>query len=254
VVVNGVINRDFIYTGWGIHNNLGFLLAMMIPSAFFLAAKYRRGWIGTVVGSVFLIFVFLTCSRSSILGGCLVYGLCVGLMLHYAKNRRHNTIALVIVLSASALIILLFHDSLYLLFSDLLQMGADPSHRNLIYAEGLKLFADKPILGNSFFSPGYQPWDWATLDGFSSVFPPRWHNTVIHLLASCGIVGLLAYCFHRWQTIRLFLDKACKENNFLGCSVLVLIACSLLDCHFFNIAPVLIYSMILTVAEFSTAE
>jgi len=254
VVVDGVIHRDFIYTGWGIHNNLGFLLAMMIPFAFSLATKYRRGWIGTVVGSVFLIFVLLTCSRSSILGGCLVYGLCVFLVLHYAKNRRHNTIALVTVAVASALIILLFHTPLYRLFSDLLRIGMDPSHRDMIYAEGMKLFAAKPIFGNSFFSPGYQPWDWATLDSFSGIFPPRWHNTVVQLLASCGIVGLAAYGFHRWQTVRLFLSKPGKETTFWGCSVLVLLFCSLFDCHFFNIAPTLFYSMALAFAEFSQAD
>ena len=254
VVVEGVINRDFIYTGWGIHNNLGFLLAMMIPFAFSLAAQYRRGWIGTVVGSIFLIFVLLTCSRSSILGGCLVYGLCVFFMLHYAKNRRHNSIALITVAIASVLITLLFHKPLYRLFSDLLRIGMDPSHRDIVYAEGMKLFAAKPILGNSFFSPGYLPWDWATLDSFSGIFPPRWHNTVVQLLASCGIVGLAAYGFHRWQTVRLFLSKPNKETTFLGCSMLVLLVCSLLDCHFFNIAPALIYSMILAVAEFSQTD
>lgn len=251
VVVDGVIRRDLIYTGWGIHNNLGFLLAMMIPSAFCLAAQYRRGWIGTVAGSVFLIFVFLTCSRSSILGGCLVYALCVFLMLYYAKNRLHNTIALISVVSASVLMLVLFHKPIYLLFSDLLRIGTDPSHRDVIYAEGLKLFAAAPVFGSSFFSPGYQPWDWANLEGFSSIFPPRWHNTVVQLLASCGITGLAAYGFHRFQTLQLFFSKAGKETRFLGCSVLVLILCSLFDCHFFNIAPALIYSMILAAAEFT---
>ena len=251
VIVDGVINRDFIYTGWGIHNNIGFLLAMMIPSAFRLAANYRRGWIGTVVGSVFLIFVFLTCSRSSILGGCLVYALCVIFMLHFAKNRRHNTIALVTVLGAAALTILLFGDDLYHLFSGLLQIGMDPSNRDWIYAEGIGLFAQKPIFGNSFFSPGFQPWDWATLESFSQLFPPRWHNTIVQLLASCGITGLVCYGFHRIQTIRLFFSVIRKETHFYGCSALALVVCSLFDCHFFNIAPVLLYSIVLAATEYN---
>ena len=254
VIIEGVIQRAFIYTGWGIHNNLGFFLAMMIPSAFYLAAKYRRGWIGTIVGSVFLIFVFLTCSRSSTLGGCLIYGMCVFVMLYYAKNRRHNTIALVSVIGIAALTIFLFHKPLYYLFSDLLALGTDPSHRDEIYIEGLKLFAANPIFGNSFFSPGYTPWDWSTLESFSGFFPPRWHNTIVQILASCGSVGMLAYGVHRWQTFRLILSKPCKETTFFGCSLLVLVFCSLFDCHFFNIGPTLFYGMLLAAAEFTPTK
>lgn len=242
VVIDGVIQREYIYTGWGMHNNLGGMLAMMIPFAFYLAAKYRKGWIGTVVGSAFLIGVLMTCSRSSILTGSCVYLICITLMLHYARNRRHNTIALVTVTCIILAVLIFFHRPLLRLFSDLLQKGLDPSSRDMIYHEGLKLFTQAPVFGNSFYSPGFIPWDWATVESFSGFFPPRWHNTVVQLLASCGIVGMGAYLFHRIQTVRLFLKKACKENVFIACSMGVLLICSLFDCHFFNVGPVLFYS------------
>lgn len=253
VIKDGIINRDFIYTGWGIHNNLGFYLAMMIPSAFYLATQYRRRWLGPVIGFVFFVFVCFTCSRSSILGGGLAYGVCLLSTLYYGKKPRTYAISILVAITVIGIPLLVFHQQIYRLFSDLLQMGMDPSHRDEIYMEGLKLFGEKPIFGNSFFSPGYKPWDWATSD-FSSFFPPRWHNTVVQMLASCGIAGLAAYGFHRWQTIRLFFLKRSKETNFIGCMVLVLLLCSLLDCHFFNVGPTLFYSMALAVAEFTPKE
>lgn len=249
IIVDGIIQRRGIYTGWGMYNNMGAMLAMMIPYAFCLATKYRRGWIGTVAGSAFLICVVLTCSRSSILTAVPVYGVCVFLMLLYARNRRHNTIALITVTLVSVLTVALFHDQLLRLFSDLLGRGLDPSTRDEIYREGLKLFTQKPVFGNSFYSPGYQPWAWSTAEGFAGLFPPRWHNTVVQLLVSCGLVGLLAYILHRVQTVRLFLQRKTKENTFIGCSLLVLLVCSLFDCHFFNIGPALFYSMALSFAE-----
>lgn len=254
VVIDGIIQRRQIFTGWGMYNNMGIMLAMMIPYAFCLATKYRRGWIGTVVGSVFLLCVLLTCSRSSILAAAGIYAVCVLLMLHYARNRRHNTLALGIFISVALVIGLLFHNQLLRLFSDLLGRGLDPSTRDDIYKEGLGLFAQSPVLGSSFYSPGYQPWDFSTVDSFSGIFPPRWHNTVIQLLASCGIVGLGAYILHRVQTVRLFLRKLDKENTFIGCSLLVLLVGSLFDCHFFNIGPVLLYSMALAFAEYSPGD
>lgn len=248
VIVNGVIDRSNIYTGWGIHNNIGGMLAMMIPFAFYLATRYRKGWIGTVAGSAFLIGVIMTCSRSSILVGTAIYIVCILLMLYYARNRRGNTIALVTVICALALTVTVFRQELLHLFSKLLQHGMDPSHRDVIYWEGLKLFWEYPAFGGSFFSPGYTPWAWSS-DEFSAFFPPRWHNTVVQLLASCGAVGMGAYLLHRVQTLGLFLQNRSRERVFIGCSVAALLICSLFDCHMFNIGPALVYSMALAFAE-----
>lgn len=250
VVVDGIIYRAYVYTGWGMHNNIGAMLAMMIPFAFYLATKYRRGWIGTVVGSAFLVGVLLTCSRGSILMAGVVYIICVWLMLHYAKDRRANTIALVSVVAMLMLLLVLFHRQLAQLFSDILRRGTDPSGRDEIYVEGWRLFLQHPIFGNSFFSPGYTPWGWSTT-AFADFLPSRWHNTIVQLITSCGLAGLLTYGFHRFQTTRFFLFHHTKEKNFIGCSLLVLLCCSLVDCHFFNIGPVLFYSMGLAFAEHS---
>ena len=249
VIVDGVIDRANIYTGWGIHNNLGGMLATMIPFAFYLATRYRKGWIGTVVGSAFLIGVIMTCSRSSILTGFAIFLVCCVLMLVYARNRKGNGVALVSVIIILTLVLVLFHKQLMHLFSKLLQHGMDPSHRDVIYLEGLKLFLEYPLFGCSFFSPGYTPWGWSIAEGFAAFFPPRWHNTLVQLLASCGIVGTGAYMLHRIQTLRLFLKNPAKEQVFIGCSVAALLVCSLFDCHMFNIGPVLFYSMALAYAE-----
>lgn len=249
IVIDGVIQRKNIYTGWGMYNNMGLMLAMMIPYAFCLATKYRRGWIGTIAGSAYLICVVLTCSRNSILGAILIYGACIFLMLYYARNRRHNTIALISFSILVLLSVLLFRKQLLRLFSDLISIGLSPNSRDKIFAEGLKLFVQSPVFGNSFYSPGYQPWAWSTVEGFNDFFPPRWHNTIVQLATSCGVVGLGAYLLHRVQTVRLFLRHRTKENTFIACSLLLLLGCGLFDCHFFNIGPVLFYSMALAFAE-----
>lgn len=249
VIIDGVIHRDRIFTGWGIHNNLGGMLAMMIPFAFYLATKYHKGWIGTVVGSGFLIGVLLSCSRNAILVGSAAYIACVILMLLYARNRKANMLAVTIFCSITLVLISLFYQPILRLFSDLLSLGFDPNSRDSIYSGGMKLFAQYPVFGGSFFSKEFVPWDWSTVDGFSNFFAPRWHNTIVQLLASCGIVGMAAYLIHRLQTVKLFLAKLSKETTFIGCSLVVLLICSLFDCHFFNIGPTLFYAMALAFAE-----
>ncbi len=248
VVMGGAIERRNVYTGWGMHNNIGSLLATMIPFAFYLAIKYRKGWIGAVVAAAFLGGVILTCSRTSMVMGLAAYAVCLLLMLHEAKNRKHTTIVLVGIVCGIALMFALFYEQMMHLFSDLLRRKLNLSGREDIYIMGWQQFCDRPVFGNSFFSMGdFHPW--STVTAFTDFFPSRWHNTVIQLMASCGSVGLVAYLFHRAQTLRLFLKNRTKETIFIGCAVLVMLSCSLMDCHFFNIGPVLFYSMGLAFAE-----
>jgi len=249
VVVAGRIERRHIFTGWGMYNNMGGLLAMMIPFPFYLASRFRKGWIGSVVGTVFLIGVLLTCSRSSILTGCAVYALCIGLMIFSASNRRGNTVALIVVTSIIALVFLIFHRQLIRLFAEIIGRGLDPNSRDMIFKDGWKLFLRNPLFGNTFYPPENMSWSWSTNSGFTSFFPARWHNTFIQLLASCGIAGTAAYLLHRYQTVRVFLRDRTREKAFIACSLGVLLITSLFDCHFFNIGPALFYSMALAFGE-----
>jgi len=102
----------------------------------------------------------------------------------------------------------------------------------------------KGAVQNHFITMAYRPWLGVPF------FPPRWHNTVIQILASCGIVGFAAYSFHRLQTLYLFFHRFQGKKTFALISMLTLLVTSMVDCHFFNVGPVLIYSAILAFVEF----
>lgn len=249
VIVDGVIIRDRIYTGWGMYNNVGCMLAMMIPFAFYLASRYHKGWIGSVVGSVFLVGVFFTCSRGSILMGTAAYLLCIILLMLSAKNKKANSVTIALFGTVVALAVIFFHEELFRLFRSVLGRGFDPNNRDIIYGAGWKQFLQYPVFGGSFYPIDFVPYDFSIVEGFSSFMPPRWHNTVIQLLACTGVAGLLAYGYHRYQTVRVFLRDRTREKAFIACSIGVLLGCSLLDCHLFNIGPAIFYSVGLAFAE-----
>ena len=71
----------------------------------------------------------------------------------------------------------------------------------------------------------------------------------IQILASCGIVGMVAYIYHRFQTIRLFFKNFSGAKMFPFVSMMTLLLTSMVDCHFFNIGPVLFYSTMLAFVE-----
>ena len=170
-------------------------------------------------------------------------------MLHYAKNRRNNIIVLVSGVGAILFAVVFFREQLMSLFRVLVNLGFKLNNRDIIYRAGLDKFLQSPILGGSFYSIDFVPDTWSTLERFISLIPPRWHNTIVQILASCGAVGMLAYLFHRIQTVKLFVKRMNKENSFIACSIMAMLIACMFDCHLFNIGPTLFYSMALGFAE-----
>ena len=247
---DGTINRELIATGWGMHNNVGCMMAMMMPFAFYLAAKAKRGWLFNLLGTVLFLGTLLSCSRGSMLMAGLAYCLCAFLLLKNPESRRQNLTVYLVALGAVVLAAVVLAPKLLKVFRLFISQLGNVSQRDNLLYYGICQFLGEPVFGGSFFPQGsYVPWDWANLEEFSSFFPPRWHNTLVQMLASCGTVGITAYLIHRFRTVQLFWKRRSVENTFLAVSLGVLLCTGLLDCHFFNVGPVLFYSMSLAFAE-----
>ncbi|MBQ9762650.1 MAG: O-antigen ligase family protein [Oscillospiraceae bacterium] len=243
------IDRERMFTGWGMHNNIGGMLAMMIPFPFYLASRKERGWIYTVLATLLLVGAVLSCSRTSMIVAAMTYSVCVWLLLR-DKQRRKQHLRVFQIFGAIILVFaVVFFRKLLDVFDLFLDELFQISQRDNLFEYGMKQFFQHPILGGSFFPQGeYVPWTWIS-SGLGDFLPPRWHNTVVQVLASCGMVGMAAYSLHRLQTIRLFTKRPSVEKQYIVIYICILLVLSLFDCHFFNVGPVLFYSMALAFAE-----
>ncbi len=249
VVIGGVVHRENFYTGWGHYNNIGALLSMMIPFAFQLACKSKKNsWIYYICGAIFLVGVIFTYSRTSIVFAFVAYIASGVVVLFKSRNRRMGLFVNIITFSAIVVIFILFHEQLTKLFDGLFNNPYSMFDRAKGYKAGIKQFLKYPVFGGGFFPTDTNIYQWSTTD-FSVLYPPRWHNTAVQLLASCGIIGTAAYVYHRYTTIKLILKKPTVEVIYIGISISTLLLLSLLDCHFFNVGPTLFYSTALAFAE-----
>ncbi len=246
------ILRDKIFTGWGNYNSMGALLAMMIPLPFWLAIKGRFKWFGFVTAFVFLAALMLTCSRLSMMMGLLIFGISYVFYLIYMRHEKGRIVIYAITALIPIAVLLLLRKELQQLLDSIAGIGfLSFDMRSEGFAEGIKQFLKYPIFGGTFFPVDFEElYVWSQVDGFTALFPPRWHNTAIQLLATGGVVCLFCYIVHRVQTVKLFLKKPSKDKNFVALSILALLLTSLLDCHFFNVGPVLLYSAMLAFVEF----
>lgn len=247
VLKDGMIYRSNMKTGWGIYNNVGCVMAMCVPAPFYFAMKRRNGWVYTLIGSVFMAGVLASQSRGSMLFGAMVYFVCLITVIisTRGKERQGQVIFLAAAAFAAALAAVAIREDIAEFFHSVINDGWDDSGRFKIYRDCYEDFLSSPLFGVGFYATrGYA--HWATAERF---LPPRAHNTIMQLLASGGLFAFLSYVFHRLQTFELLARRPSKAKTVIGFCIVSLLLTSLLDCHFFNFGPGLLYGTLLVFAE-----
>ena len=197
--------------------------------------------------------ICMTMSRTAIGAGLAAAALSAIVMILHYKKRKTKLIIMGVLLASVALAAPFLGGVLISKLSEALGNGLlNDSGRSALYRAGLDVFLNNPVFGEGFYPSDlsvFQSAYWLSGYDISGFLPPRWHNTVIQLLASCGAIGLAAYCYHRYQTVRMFLKGYSRQKLFIAISTACFLGMSLLDCHFFNLGPTMFYSLALTFAE-----
>ena len=241
-------NRSLLYTGWGHYNNIGSICILTIPAPFYFAMTKKNGWAFALIGILFYINILLTQSRNAMVFGTLIVITCgLATLFKASLQEKPKLVATyVFVLLFFSIIIIAGNNQIELSFGSVLERGTDSSGRYQIYLDGLKQFITAPTFGLGFYECQAGQWGIENLNDF---LPSRYHNTYVQLLASCGIIGMLTYLYHRYETYKLFKNNYSAESIIMFITLIAFILISLLDCHFFNIGPGFLYSTILLLAE-----
>ncbi len=240
-------SRGNLFTGWGIYNNIALICVITLPAPFYYINTKEQKWIFVVISLIFYINILLLQSRNGILFGTIIFITNVIYTLYKQKNKEVIITYALSLIIGIALIFILKVD-FNKIYASLKERGLYSADRTQLYKTGLKNFIKHPIFGEGFYA--YKGYVWNFANNTNNFLPARYHNTYIQQLASCGILGLIAYIYHRYQTIKLLqVSKRDTALFTLSCSLLGFILLSLLDCHFHNLGPGLIYSAILLILE-----
>jgi len=254
----GSISRKIVQTGWGARNNVGAMLVLALPFPFYFAAtkRFPAPWI--IIGVAIFAFTVLTTSRTSVLCAVIALMISYAVLVFTARNKLGVFVTTAVLAILLLILSVRYFDKIVEFIKTLPEVFAEidddtvfkSNERVTLYKSGIDSIGIEPIFGITFYPTTYDIYEVATLESFTSFFPPRWHNTIIQILVSCGFVGLFAYLMHRISTVVLFIKRKNQVNVFIGISILSLLLMSLLDSHFFNIGPTLFYSIMLAVMEF----
>ena len=246
VIVDGKPENAFIFSGWGVNTNMGAMVTLAIPFAFYYLAKDKN----VIISNIIILFLFfvnvLSLSRNSILVGGLLYVICQ--IVVFSKSKKISTkiiTALFIILLLTG--VYLFNHYVFNMFGFSFANGLNSKGRDEIYKHAVETFYSYPLLGGGFY--GINSTLHPSEVGWNAFFPRMWHNNILQVLATGGLVCFIAYLVHRIQTIKLYMKKPTIENAFIALSLLALLLMSLLDCYFFQLGPMLFYSSALAFIE-----
>ena len=247
--VDGNIQRGKLIFGWGVYNTYGLLILMCIPAVLYLAGKEKCGYLFTAYSLLILAATFLCCSRQAMVGALVIYPACMIILLVKGKYRIPNICIAAATVAAGIVFICIFREKFVGFFKTVFENvfvngELNGSGRWRIWKEALDYFSSSPLLGSGFYVD-------YTYDGAAglSFIPMMCHNTVLELMAACGIIGLAAYLVHRAQTVISFCKNVTLERTFIALTILPILILSLLDCHIFLIFPTVVYACLLAVFD-----
>ncbi len=246
-IIDGEIVKESVKIGWGMWNNIGGFLAFLLPVHFYYASTVKRfGPIFYLTGLISFVAIVLTLSRSSLLSAGLVIVLSAIVSCFKGVNKLANRIMTGIMALLGIIGIILLWDKISTILGDYLARGLDDNGRFEMYLHGLFNFIENPIFGGGFTS------SYHTEHMFIHFMPYRYHNTIIQMMATCGLFGIMSYFYHRYQTIQLLISKKRLSSVFIALCLVAFLSSSMLDNHFFNIYPGFIYAIMLMAIEKST--
>ncbi len=236
--VNGGLNREALHFGWGMYNTMGMLFTIAVPSAAYLAYRYRHGYFFTFYMIALTGAAYATMSRQAILCCSVITLICAVLILIKGRHRLINGIIFICAIVVGGIVAFIFRGIVEEVIDMLLKNFMSGSGRDHLYEIGMDAFNSSPIFGTGFYH------DLDNDPGFIglSIMPDMYHNTIVELLAVGGIVAFVTYVIHRAHTIISYIKNPTADRTYIAVTIFALLILSLLDNHIFYILPTLVYS------------
>ncbi len=243
------ISVSAMHLGWGVANNVGAKLVMLVPFIIYLAITEKYTAVYFWIAVVATVAASLTMSRNAILCAVFIWIAALVLLLIYTKNKKQLYISLGVAAGVLIVLAIIFRQHLIELYGRIFDAGlvtddgdfAD-NGRFAIWQRGLELFAKNPIFGTGFFTPAY-----SADHTFVVVYDNMYHNVIIQMLATCGILGVVAFYQHFVELLKLCF-KTDLAGGFMMFAAFTVILLSMLDNYMFYSANLGVYSVCIAYA------
>ena len=218
---------------------------LCLPSCFYLMTKKSEIVPYFALTVFFLVSVAFTLSNFAQMMCVLFVPILTIITLKRIKRTKRSLLfSLVLGLYALAIIclLLLVHDKTSFV-NELVAFFSD-SGRSKLFSKALGLFIENPIFGTGMGNfPHIYPYDIRT----------NYHSSIIHPLATMGIVGLIAWLYYFVARVRVFTRDKSDFSFFMFIAFTLYQAYSLIDTGEYAFTTIYAVALVLVV-EFSSNQ
>ena len=234
-----------VFLGWGNRNTIGMLLTILSPFLLFLiksSKKIKEKIVFSLELTAVFVGVCVTFSRQAYLSFFLLI-CCFALLESLCTNGRKKNIFFIIlgiwILGSAFLFVYFNSNELFKTFvlDDFIE------NRLALWQFAFNAFKKYPVFGSGFFYMGGDP----EVKLFN-IMPYCCHNTILQMLGSCGVFGIISYAGYRFFSIWKISKTFIYDKISIIFSLALIIFMSLVDIHIFDIFGTGIYIILLAFA------
>ena len=246
-----VKDEGFFRAQW--KNNISTFLMITMPFPFYLSFQknkqtttFHRYWMGVLI----FVALILAQSRGGILFGTIEFFVCiVSLVFIDKKNRSKNFIAM-FVMVLFAIVFLISANELVTVYMNRIDLNSGEV-RLVLYKDAWLNFKKHPIFGVGLCYSGNYSKTWTPKAGAINWY----QNSILQILASFGLVGLIAYASQFIMRLKILLKVHTKFNLTVFLSYLGLSLMSMVNPGIFCPVPYLfMLTMMLVIVEKKNEE
>ncbi len=233
---------------WGVATIIAAVIILGIPAAMYLAKNCRFSMLSYFSAVAFLFGAVLLNTRSAMIVGAFTLLVCMIICCVSGRNRAANRIytAIILLLAIGAFLYLKKEGLLPDIFDFLRFSKIGDDSRFVYWKNGAADFLSSPIFGVGFRDGAVE----IEYDIFSGMY----HNIFIQLIASMGIVGLVAFLVHIKHVAEILIRRFSANKFILLMIPFSVLMLSLVDNFFFYPNFQIFYAVFLALAEILLEE
>ncbi|MDE5592951.1 MAG: O-antigen ligase family protein [Clostridiales bacterium] len=229
-----------IVFGYAISNTAAAFVVIALPITFYMVYIYKHGYLFLIAIVIELMAIFWTYSRASLVVAVPGTAI-VAIVLCFKKKtgRLGYWIAFGIAAVIAVIGIVLLRHQIGGLITKILSGNFSTGDRFSLWKRGFDAWKSYPIFGlGIWYLPPINNWYYS------------FHCTPLTYLYCAGIIGLAAYLYHRYKTVRLtFSAKLTAERVFVALCILAMLCNALLDIAMTMPPHLLYYGIMLALLE-----
>ncbi len=235
-VILALENKTF-NLGWGLSNYVATYLIMFIPATFYYAKKTKMNTFFVIVGVFEIVMLIFTLSR----GGMIAFaGVLVLLLVYLLKSKgwKYSLINLGLAALIGYAIVMINLEMFTAIYERLRELMLSDTGRIEIWKDALAKYLEHPLFGGGIFARTADVNDYR-----------MYHNTVLHVMATFGTVGLISLLIQIWQMFRIVLKTLDAKTVILAISLVGAHAHGLVDNIYFMPQFMILLFLIIATCE-----